>query len=134
MKNFELDSQTIAYNKKIKRGVNYVPSELSLALGIYALKRVDNGSKNNYMKLCQCKSSYPMNSIVGKGLEVTFCFEKKMIHKKGVIHNDNEQNESQLLGTSVCAFRGSKSILKKKFQKESTSKNFCICVSQKKKK
>ena len=39
---------------------------------------------------------------------MTFCFEDKMIHNKGVIQNDNEQNESQLLRLSICAFKGSK--------------------------
>ena len=38
-----------------------------------------------------------MNSIVEKGFKVIFCFEKKMIHSKGMICNDNEQNEGQLL-------------------------------------
>ena len=50
-----------------------------------------------------------MNSIVEKGFKVIFCFEKKMIHSKGMIRNDNEQNEGQLLGPFVCVFRGSKS-------------------------
>ena len=61
------------------------------------------------MQQYQCKSSYPTNNVAEKGHKVTFCFEDKMIHNKGVIHNDNEQNESQLLGLSICDFKGSES-------------------------
>ena len=43
------------------------------------------------MKQCRCKSSYLSNSFAKKGLKVTFCFEKKIIHDKSVIRNDNKQ-------------------------------------------
>ena len=62
-------------------------------------RRVNNRSKNNYMKQFRCKSSYLQIVLLRKGLEMTLYFNKKIIPSKSVLCIDNKANVKANYGT-----------------------------------
>ena len=61
------------------------------------LWKVNNRRKNKYMKQCQCKSSYHINSFAKKELEIIFYFERKIFFDKRILYNDNKQTSIPII-------------------------------------